>query len=357
MCGGRAVHLPSLRCTPAGTFVRRLWALARTASWEGRSRPCPICEQLMATVPTLAVPASTEPLRLDVCVSCQFVWFDPSEHEAWVHASSLAATDDHLPAETRAALARLPPAPALVDEPDEPKSELIFRSPPEEEEFELKYLLCLFGFPVEVDPPPLHRQPWATWILVGIVAAVSLAMILAGPPVALMYAFVPAEMWRYGGLTLVTSFFLHGGFWHLIGNLYFLLVLGDNVEDLLGKARYLGLLLAGTVAGNLAHAAMDSTSRVPAIGASGGIAAVILYYGLMFPRGRLRLAVRVVFLDLRVWAALALWLIVQAIGAAWQAKFGTQVSYAAHLGGALAGLILWAVYSPRNTSSPRAEAA
>ena len=345
-CGGRAVHLPSLRCTPAGTFVRRLWALARNTPPEQRSRTCPICDKSMATVPTLGLPGSTEPLRLDVCVSCQFVWFDPSEHEAWVSASAHAATDDRLPAETRAALARLPPAPppAIVAERDVSESELIFRTPPKGEGFELKYLICILGLPVVVDPPPLRHQPRTTPILAAVVTMVSLAMIFARPEATSMWAFVPAEMWRYGGLTLLTSFFLHVGFWHLIANMYFLVILGDNVEDLLGEARYLGLLLAGTVAGNVCHAAMDPTSRVPAMGASGGIAAVILYYGLMFPQGRLRVALRALVLDLRVWAALTLWLMVQLIGTIVQAKQGTRVSYAAHLGGSLAGLTFWFLY-------------
>jgi membrane associated rhomboid family serine protease len=295
----------------------------------------------MPVVPSIAAPGSNEPLQLDVCVSCQFVWFDPTEHEAWLRASSLAATDGRLPAETRAALARLPqpPPPAPTAEPDE--SPPFARLTPEGE-FEWKYLICLLGLPVEIDPPPLQRRPWVTWTVAALVAMVSMA---AGPQAqaALAWAFVPAEMWRYGGATLVTSFFLHGSLWHLVGNMYFLVALGDNVEDLVGGVRYLGLLLAGTMAGNLLHAALDPSSRVPAIGASGGIAAVILYYGLLFPHGRLRLFKFMLLVDLSVWAALVLWVVVQLVGTFVQASYPTEVSYAAHLGGALAGLIFWSV--------------
>jgi membrane associated rhomboid family serine protease len=198
---------------------------------------------------------------------------------------------------------------------------------------------------VEIDPPPLRHRPWATWTLAGLVTVVSLFAAAMNPQIVLPWAFVPAEMWRHGGLTLVTSFFLHGGLWHLASNMYFLVVLGDNVEDLLGWPRYLALLLAGTVTGNLCHAAVNPASHVPAVGASGGIAAVILFYGLQFPHGRLKMAVpSLLFFSLSVWAALLLWVIAQIIGTIAQAKLGTEVAYAAHVGGALAGLIFWSLY-------------
>jgi len=343
-CGGRAIHLPSLRCTPAGAFVRRLWALARSVPAPDRKRPCPICDELMATVPTLAVSGSTEPLRLDLCTSCQFVWFDPTEHEAWLRSTSLAATDERLPAETRAALARLPHAELpesviAVTRDDPPFFELV----PLGESLELKYLICILGYPVEVEPPPLHGRPWATWTLIELVTAVSVYALLFMPEAPLEWGFVPAEMWRHGGMTLLTSFFLHGSPFHLIGNMYFLAVFGDNVEDLLGRGRYLGLLLMATVAGNLLHAAVRPFSLLPAIGASGGVAGVIVYYGLTFPRGRLRLLRFLRFVDLSVWGALVLWVSMQLIGTIVEASRGTHVAYAAHVGGAFAGLIFWSL--------------
>jgi membrane associated rhomboid family serine protease len=303
----------------------------------------------MATVPTFAVSGSTEPLRLDLCTSCQFVWFDPTEHETWIRATSLAVTDAQLPAETRAALARLhlAPPPNVVTKSDRHEFEYLSHYGADvdpEHEFELKYLICLFGLPVEIDPPPLRHRPWATWTLAGLVTVVSLLAAAMNPQIVLPWAFVPAEMWRHGGLTLITSFFLHGSLWHLASNMYFLVVLGDNVEDLLGWPRYLALLLAGTVAGNLCHAAVNPASHAPAVGASGGIAAVILYYGLQFPHGRLKMGLRFLIFDISVWAALLLWVAAQIVGTILQAKLGTQVAYAAHVGGALTGLIFWLLY-------------
>src|SRR5207249_4715746 len=118
---------------------------------------------------------------------------------------------------------------------------------------------------------------------------------------------------------------------------------------LLGRGRYLALLLMATVAGNLLYAAASPLSHTPVIGASGGIGGVILYYGLVFPRGRLRMRFYA-FFELSVWAALVLWLVVQFVGMLVEASQATKVAYAAHVGGALAGLIFWSVnglVSPR----------
>ena len=338
VCGGRAIHLPSLRCTPAGAFVRRLWALARAVPAADRKRPCPICDRSMATVPTLAVPGSTEPLRLDLCTSCQFVWFDPTEHEAWVRSTALAATESRLPVETRAALARLSRDEPLAVELDERP---LFQVVPRDESLELKYLFCILGLPVEVEAPPLRGRPWVTWMLIGLVTAVSVYAWIFLPRAPLEWGFVPAEMWRHGGLTLVTSFFLHDGFLHLLGNVYFLGIFGDNVEDLLGWRRYFVLVFVATVAGNLFQAGAQMTPRVPGIGASGGIAGVIVCYGLMFPHSRLRVLQFARIVEISVWGALALWVGIQFVSMIVQRADG--VGYAAHVGGAFAGLIFWSL--------------
>ena len=292
----------------------------------------------MATVPTLAVSGSTDPLRLDLCTSCQFVWFDPNEHEVWLRSTSFAATDEGLPAETRAALGRLPQADPLAVAPGQPP---LFEFADGGESWELKYLICILGFPVEVEPPPLHGMPWVTWAVVGIVSVVSACAWLFLPAAPSEWGFVPADMWRHGGLTLVTSFFLHGNYIHLVGNMYFLAVFGDNVEDLLGGPRYLLLFLAATVAGDLLQAATQLSPDIPSIGASGGIAGVIVYYGLTFPKGRLRLLRFFRLVDVSVWGALAWWVGIQVIGTIVQTNQETGVGYAAHIGGAFAGLIFW----------------
>jgi membrane associated rhomboid family serine protease len=178
-------------------------------------------------------------------------------------------------------------------------------------------------------------------MLIGLVTAVTVHAWIFLPTAPLEWGFVPAEMWRHGGLTLVTSFFLHDGFLHLLGNMYFLGIFGDNVEDLLGWRRYFVLLLVATVAGNLFQAGAQMTPHIPGIGASGGIAGVIVCYGLMFPHSRLRLLQFARIVEISVWGALALWVGIQIVSMIVQRADG--VGYAAHVGGAFAGLIFWSL--------------
>ncbi|MHC4677439.1 MAG: rhomboid family intramembrane serine protease, partial [Planctomycetota bacterium] len=105
------------------------------------------------------------------------------------------------------------------------------------------------------------------------------------------WGLVPAELGRRFGLTFVTSFFLHGGLVHLFGNLYYLVVFGDNSEDVLGRGRYLLLIAAATIVGDIAHIVSDPGSTTPCIGASGGISGVLAYYCLRFPKASVGIVV------------------------------------------------------------------
>jgi membrane associated rhomboid family serine protease len=110
------------------------------------------------------------------------------------------------------------------------------------------------------------------------------------------------------------------------------------------RPRYLALLLLGTVVGNFWHAAMQPSSSDPAVGASGGIAAVIVFYGLQFPHGRLKVGLRLLIFETSVWVALLLWVGIQLLGLLLQVNEASNVSFAAHLGGALTGLVFWAIF-------------
>jgi membrane associated rhomboid family serine protease len=159
------------------------------------------------------------------------------------------------------------------------------------------------------------------------------------------FGFVPAQAFRYGGLTILTSFLLHGGILHLIGNLYFLLIFGDNVEDYLGWRKYLLLILAATITGDCVHLLVASGSTTPCVGASGGISGVIVFYALQFPRARLGFLVRLYWqfrwLQIPAWGALILWLLMQSFGVVMQLSGFSNVASTAHLGGSAAGLLLW----------------
>jgi len=159
------------------------------------------------------------------------------------------------------------------------------------------------------------------------------------------YGLVP-DRFRY--LPVLTSMFLHGGWAHLIGNMWFLWIFGDNVEDILGRAKYLLFYLLCGIAATLAHYAVNLDSRVPMVGASGAIAGVMGAYMLKFPHSRVTtLVVAIIFfttVELPAWVVLVYWFVIQffsglgTIGYSHLSQGGT--AWFAHIGGFVAGLIL-----------------
>lgn len=215
------------------------------------------------------------------------------------------------------------------------------------------------------DDNPLRAipYPYVTW---GLIALNLVTFVLqwapAGEHVAASFAIVPRELLNMGVLggaamgpydtwaiperyTLVTYMFLHGDIAHLIGNMAFLWVFGDNVEDELGHTRFALFYLACGIAGGLMHAVLLPSSALPLIGASGAVAGVITGYLVMFPKVRVWvLAFR--FIPLRITALFALgaWVATQFAMLAIPyvvpgAKLG-PISWWAHIGGILAGLVL-----------------
>ncbi|MEJ7606807.1 MAG: rhomboid family intramembrane serine protease [Bryobacteraceae bacterium] len=159
------------------------------------------------------------------------------------------------------------------------------------------------------------------------------------------YAIVP-ERFQY--LDMLTSMFLHGGWMHLIGNMWFLWIYGDNVEDILGHSKYLLFYLGCGIAAGIVHVLLNSYSRIPTLGASGAIAGVMGAYMVKFPHSRIITLVPIfVFLTtmeipaafmLLYWFALQIFSGVGSIGESNVSRGG--VAWFAHVGGFVAGIIL-----------------
>jgi membrane associated rhomboid family serine protease len=140
-------------------------------------------------------------------------------------------------------------------------------------------------------------------------------------------------------LTLVTSLFLHGSAFHLIGNMLFLWVFGDNVEDAMGSWRFLAFFLLCGVAGGLAHAFLSGEQESPIIGASGAIAGVVAAYLILYPRVKLwGLFLSSIPLHVPAYGAIGFWIVFQIVSVALGGD--NQVGWYAHLGGLLAGALL-----------------
>jgi membrane associated rhomboid family serine protease len=198
------------------------------------------------------------------------------------------------------------------------------------------------GLPVEYNLPP-RRYPYVT---VGLIlACVVIFCIQLFSPDLLVdeWGFRPAAAHGWGWLTLLSSIFMHGGLVHLVGNMYFLYVLGDNVEDALGHLGYLCFYLVCGMAADFSWYVFNSTSLEPCVGASGAIAGVMAAYFVLFRQARLTLMI--LFWQWKVRASfwLGLWFVFQLIAATDDISGkATGVAHLAHVGGFVAGLaIIW----------------
>jgi len=164
-----------------------------------------------------------------------------------------------------------------------------------------------------------------------------------------LYSLRPAYFhWE----NIFTSMFVHASWLHVLGNMLFLWVFGDNVEDILGHAKYLGFyLMCGTAAG-LAQVLMDPTSRVPMVGASGAIAGVMGAYLVKFPRSRVVMLAFLLFIftfELPAWLMLIYWFALQVFGGVGSVTEAAQggVAFFAHVGGFVTGAVLVNAMGPR----------
>lgn len=161
------------------------------------------------------------------------------------------------------------------------------------------------------------------------------------------YGAIPAQIVQGEGWgTLLTSMFLHGGWLHLIGNMLFLWVFGDNIEAVLGKVWYIAFYLAGGLVASAAHILLNWGSTIPSVGASGAIAAIMGAYIVMFPQSRIRLLVlagRVGITQVTALVFLGIWVIMQLFSGL--ASLGVEtaqtggVAFWAHIGGFVFGLV------------------
>jgi membrane associated rhomboid family serine protease/Zn-finger nucleic acid-binding protein len=344
ICGGRAVTIELLRKRFTEESINPLW-LHATRGEGGVGLPCPSCQQPMISVPL----SDQAEIRVDVYRHCHFIWFDAHEVETLVprHPDPVAP---ELPQKAREVLA-IAEVERLAKQAE--GSDLDSVAPEES----WKQIAGFLGMPVEFDAPEEERRPWATWLLSAAIICASLLAFLNLREVVRRFGLIPAEATRLGGFTFVTSFFLHAGIIHLAGNMYFLLAFGHAVENFLRPLRYLALIALAAFIGDLAHIALDPHSQTPCIGASGGIAGVITFYALNFPRIRLAFLMRWGFvwfhwIRLPAWFVFVLWFVFQIIGTLEQRAGMSSVSSAAHLGGAAFGVLAWLVWRKPNDQSP-----
>ena len=203
-------------------------------------------------------------------------------------------------------------------------------------------------FPLR-DTQPSYSRPVVTVLLIVVNILVFLFEFSLDPytrnAFIAQYGLVPD---RFGLTNIVTSMFLHGGWLHVLGNMWFLWVFGDNIEDILGHGKYLLFYLACGAAAAVTQVIFSLGSHVPMVGASGAIAGVMGAYMVKFPRSRVLSLVFIVFfittVEIPAWLMLIYWFLMQlfsgvgSIGYTQASQGGT--AFFAHVGGFLAGIAL-----------------
>ncbi len=213
-------------------------------------------------------------------------------------------------------------------------------------------------FPIR-DTIPSQRTPVVTWALIAVNVVVFLGTAMLGRSelerLFLLGGLVPARFtdaaWAAsaglppaGPLPVFTCMFLHGGWFHLISNMWVLWIFGDNVEGRMGHGRFVAFYLLAGVAASLAHGVINPTSTLPTVGASGAIAGVLGAYMILFPRSRVLTLIPIcfypLFVQLPATLFLGFWFVSQLLNGTAQAAAGAVggVAWWAHIGGFVAGL-------------------
>ena len=208
-------------------------------------------------------------------------------------------------------------------------------------------------FPIGDENHAIRLRPFVTWALIAINIVVFLYQLSFTERELARFYFdwgtIPFEVSSGDDLfTLLTSMFLHGGWLHIAGNMLFLWVFGDNIEDTMGHISFLVFyLLCGLGASGL-QVLVDTDSRVPMIGASGAISGVLAAYLIMYPHGRIRtiLLIGIPFMIMvPAWGMIGYWIVIQFVNGFLSLGVNTEetgggVAYFAHIGGFIAGAAL-----------------
>lgn len=330
-CGGVSVAVAMIRQLSRNReFANFLW---RKALQSGTSHLyCPFCRKPMRQI--IQEIDESCALELDICCNCQLVWFDGGELETIPLLLPKAKNELPQKAQEILALEKVKNMQETISVDAEPANPWLV-------------IPAVFGFPVELNAPKVRSLPLVTWGF-AVICIFVFAIHFYDADAVKQWGLIPNDLWRNGGLNIFTSVFFHGNWVHLIGNIYFLLIFGDNVEDHLGKWRYVLFLLMSQFFSFIIYLTVHSESAIPCIGASGVISGIIALYAVLFPKVRLSFLLtsrRILlwrlwhWISLPAWAVFVLWMIFQSIMAfVAEVDRAGGVAYSAHIGGALFGL-------------------
>jgi membrane associated rhomboid family serine protease len=201
-------------------------------------------------------------------------------------------------------------------------------------------------FPIGDDNSTRKTAPVVVYALIALNLALFFAELNGGDPFIGRWAFVPRRFLADPAgdfVTVFTSMFMHGGWMHLGGNMLYLWIFGDNVEDRFGHMKFLVFYLLCGIAATFAQMAFNSGSNVPNLGASGAIAGVLGGYILLFPGARVRVLMGRSVVPMPALVVIGLWIVLQfvsGIGSIAPTADTGGIAYMAHIGGFAAGFVL-----------------
>ncbi len=207
------------------------------------------------------------------------------------------------------------------------------------------------------DENPTKSFPYITIILIAVNCFIFLIELSMGQYrgyVIAKFGMVPFEITNAVDLnpkvtlgpyiTLITSLFLHGGFFHLLGNMWFLWIFGNNIEDIVGHFKFILFYLLGGIAASFLQIAVSASSTVPVIGASGAVSAILGAYILKFPRARIKtllfIFIFITVINVPAVAFIGIWFFIQLLSSL--GRTASNVAWFAHIGGFIFGILaIW----------------
>src|SRR6185436_14765752 len=201
-------------------------------------------------------------------------------------------------------------------------------------------------FPIGDDDSSRRTAPVVTYALIALNLLFFFVELSGGEAFIQHWSVVPRRLLANPGgdfLTIFTSMFMHAGWLHLGGNMLYLWIFGDNVEDNFGHLKFLLFYLACGIAATFAQLAFSAGSNVPNLGASGAIAGVLGAYILLFPRGKVNVLMGRGVIPMPAMVVIGLWIVLQFVSGVGSISNASQtggVAYMAHIGGFIAGFVL-----------------
>ena len=220
------------------------------------------------------------------------------------------------------------------------------------------------------DDNPTSKKPIVTYFIIGICVLVFLIQLSSQsyrtgqlfysygliPSVLTGLNQLPTDLYVIPGwLTIFTSMFMHGGFMHLIGNMLYMWIFADNIEDSLGPRKFIIFYLLSGIGAAMSQVLIDTDSQVPMVGASGAIGGVLGAYLINYPKAKVLVLIPFGFfsqlIKIKAIYVLGFWFILQFVNSSMVSTQGGGVAYAAHIGGFISGVILILFFNKKNKNT------